>query len=97
MFRECHGITKIDLSSFNTEKLENSSYMFYNCLKLKTILVGNSWNSNNITDSYVMFRYNYVLKGEKNTPYYDNKTDKEYARIDDPEHDKPGYFTLKEN
>ena len=95
MFRECHKITKIDLSNFNTEYLEDSDYMFYNCKNLKTIFVGKTWNSDNITSSYVMFRYNTYLKGGKGTQYLDNKTDKTYARIDDPANGKPGYFTEK--
>ena len=32
MFYDCGELTNLNLSSFNLEKLEDSSYMFYRCL-----------------------------------------------------------------
>ena len=43
-----------------------------------------------------MFTGNGKLVGEKGTKYSSDRMDKEYARIDDPDNGKPGYFTYKE-
>ena len=37
MFTGCDNLTDINLSSFNTEKVENMSGLFYGCKKLKEI------------------------------------------------------------
>ena len=37
------------------------------------------------------------LVGGAGTTYNSSITDKTYARIDDPDNGKPGYFTLKTN
>ena len=40
MFRNCHSLTYIDVSSLCPCKATNYSYMFYNCRKLETIEAG---------------------------------------------------------
>jgi surface protein len=40
MFNECKALTSLDLSSFNTSKVKNMSYMFINCNSLKEITLG---------------------------------------------------------
>jgi hypothetical protein len=44
-----------------------------------------------------MFTSSTYLIGGAGTTYDANHVDKEYARVDDPQNGKPGYFTLKTN
>ena len=37
MFNNCHSLTELDLSSFDTSSLTDTSQMFYNCSSLKRI------------------------------------------------------------
>jgi surface protein len=66
------------------------SSMFVGCEKLKTIFIGNGWNTSNVTDSKNCTN----LIGGKGTKYDENHTNAEYARIDGGE-SNPGYFTKK--
>ena len=97
MFRYCSGITTLDLSGFNTANVTDMSGMFANCRSLTTIYVGDQWFISNELQSASMFSQCTSLKGGANTPYNSEHTDATYARIDDPEHGKPGYFTYKES
>ena len=45
----------LDLSSFNTNKVTNMSYMFFNCNNL-SILDLSSFNNNNVTDINSIFK-----------------------------------------
>lgn len=67
--------------------------MFYNCSKLTTINASNKFTTGNVTNSFYMFEGCENLVGGKGTKYDSSKTDKTYARIDDPDNRKPGYFT----
>lgn len=52
VFNECYGLTELDLSSFNTSNVTTMQWMFTNCTNLKTIYVGDGWNTSNAdTDS----------------------------------------------
>ena len=42
MYYNCSKLTSIDVSKFNTEKVENMKDIFNNCSKLTTIDVSNS-------------------------------------------------------
>jgi hypothetical protein len=42
-----------------------------------------------------MFNRDTELVGGAGTTYDSNHIDVEYARVDDPDNGKPGYFTLK--
>lgn len=46
-----------------------------------------------VESSEEMFFQNYRLKGGAGTSYSLEQIDAEYARIDDPDNDNPGYFT----
>ena len=47
MFYECISLTSINLSSFNTEKVNNMMCIFYRCEKLKEINLSN-FNTKNV-------------------------------------------------
>ena len=101
MFYGCSSLTSLDLSSFNISKVEYDAdndcygieYMFSGCSALTTIYVGEGWNIENLTESTDVFKDCTALVGGAGTPYDPNHTDTEYARIDDPDNSKPGYFT----
>ena len=101
MFYGCSSLTSLDLSSFNISKVEYDAdndcygieYMFSGCSALTTIYVGEGWNIENLTESTDVFKDCTALVGGAGTPYDQNHTDIEYARIDDPDNSKPGYFT----
>jgi surface protein len=92
MFENCSSLTSLDLSNFKTDNVTNMGCMFYNCRKLKTIYVGDNWNTDAVTSSYGMFDGCNRLYGSKGSSVYDyEKYDKTYARIDKGE-ENPGYF-----
>lgn len=66
--------------------------MFKNCELLETIYC-NSFNLANTSYSQDVFLNCYNLVGGSGTAYDYSHRDFEYARIDDPTHGKPGYFT----
>jgi hypothetical protein len=67
--------------------------MFNNCSSLATIYVSSLWNTEAVTESTDMFSGCTNIKGGAGTPFDPSHTDGEYARIDDPDNSKPGYFT----
>ena len=93
LFFSASNINSLDLSSWNTSKVTNMNTMFANNDNLKTIYVGDKFNTNSVTDSRGMFSNIPLLVGGNGTVYDANHVDKEYARIDEP--GKPGYFTRK--
>ena len=93
LFYDCESLEEIDLSNFVTNNVNDMTNMFAYCIKLKTIYVGDSFNTSNVTSSSNMFRNNSVLVGGNGTTYNNSYRDKTYARIDTEE--TPGYFTLK--
>ena len=92
MFFGCKKLTELDLSSWNTANVTSFYYTFYQCYALKTIYVGNGWNTDAATESRFMFTSCTSLVGGNGTAYSSSHTDKEYARIDAS--DSPGYLTL---
>jgi surface protein len=85
-----HGISimqELDISSFDTSKVKDMSYMFYANTMLRKIIVGNNWNTNNVTSSGNMFTYTSLLKN-----YNGNVVDKTNAHTR-----AGGYLTLKED
>ena len=54
MFKECSGITSLDLRSFNTSKVLIMDEMFANCRKLTSLDVS-SFDTSNVTDMHSMF------------------------------------------
>ena len=105
MFVGQQKIRTLDLSSFNTPVLNKTEGMFSGN-NLTTIYASSNFDVSNVTSSNNMFAKSgygiisdasYVLTGGAGTTYSDSHTDKEYARIDDPTNNRPGYFTLKTN
>ena len=88
-------MTSLDLSSFNTNNVENMSRMFSYNIDLTTIYVGDNFITSNATDSTDMFIGTTKLVGENGTKYNASYVDKTYARIDTVS--TPGYFTRKTN
>ena len=41
MFNECNELISLDLSNFDTSKVNDMSYMFYNCYKLQYLNILN--------------------------------------------------------
>ena len=68
--------------------------MFINCENLKTIYVGNGWNTNKVEDSKEMFANCPNLVGGKGTKFNPEVTDKTRAKIDGGKAN-PGYLTAK--
>ena len=83
----------LDLSSFSSQSLVDTSNMFINS-KVKTIYASPQFSLDSVTNSFGMFWNNTNLVGGNGTAYSNGfPQDKTYARIDTP--GTPGYFTLK--
>jgi len=83
----------LDLSSFSSQSLVDTSNMFINS-KVKTIYASPQFSLDSVTNSFCMFWNNTNLVGGNGTAYSNGfPQDKTYARIDTP--GTPGYFTLK--
>jgi len=54
MFMECSSLNSIDLSSFNTTKVKNMSYIFESCSSLGSINIS-SFKTNEKTNVWNMF------------------------------------------
>ncbi len=94
MFSGCFNLTSLDVSGFNTENVNYMNGMFAGCESLKTIYVGDGWNTSNVTESVYMFNSCPNIIGGKGTKYDKNHIDVDYAHIDGGE-SNPGYFTKK--
>ena len=79
----------LDLSGFDTSKVTNMNYMFYDLSDLKTIYVSNLWNNNSVETSEYMFKYDSKLIGGNGTTYDSTKIDVSMANYE------TGYFTYK--
>lgn len=93
MFYVCSSLTSLNVSNFDTGNVTNMIEMFRSCSALTTITVGSGWKTEAVTGSSSMFSGCEALVGEKGTKYSESHTDAEYARVDNPGNDKPGYFT----
>lgn len=69
LFEGCSSLTELDLSSFETSKLESTYQMFSGCRKLKSIYVSSTWTMANIDDDAYMFDDCVSLVGEDGTGY----------------------------
>ena len=73
MFRGCSSVEQLlDADRFNTSNVEDMSYMFMNCLKLRAVsMVG--WNTLKVTNVEYMFSgcEPYVLVEESKTAFLD--------------------------
>ena len=84
----------IDLSKADCSAVTDMTGMFGLCTELTTIIVPESWNTENVTASDDMFVGDTKLVGGSGTAYDAEHIDAEYARIDTA--DAPGYFTAKQ-
>ena len=41
IYAHCYSIKRLDLSNFNTSKIEDISFMFFNCISLKDLNISN--------------------------------------------------------
>ena len=89
-----HGlnIKELDLNSFNTANVANTSIMFDGCSALKTIYVSKKWSMESVRSSSYMFDGCNSLVGGKGTKYSSAHIDHEYACIDGGLCN-PGYLT----
>lgn len=55
MFRSCHKIESLDLSTFNTSEVTNMYSMFYGCVSLTSLNLS-SFNTSKVTNMNGMFR-----------------------------------------
>ena len=93
MFKNCTGLTTLNLSSFNTSKVTLMRYMFQGCSGLTTIYVGEEWSTAKVTISNDMFTGCTRLVGGQGTTYNANHVDAAYAHVDGGT-SNPGYFTF---
>ena len=96
MFQACVNLETLNIALFNIGKMEDMRFMFAGCSKLKTIYCNSNWSGSEAQSDY-MFSGCSALEGGQGTTYNNSKIDKSYARPDDPDNDKPGYFTVVES
>ena len=85
MFKNCQVLSSLDLSNFNTTKVENMSGMFSGCSMLQTIYVSDDFVVTGITNED--YKKNLFTGCEALPAYVDTNTSSEYANY------KTGYFT----
>ena len=54
IFSYCSSLTSLNLSNFNTNNVNNMSYMFYDCSSLTSLNLSN-FNTNNVKDMSEIF------------------------------------------
>ena len=87
MFYNCQNLNSLDLTSFNTPKVEHISYMFLNCYALTTIYASDNFVTGKVTDGSSMFSGCTNLKGFIHYMSNPDKIDQTYANY------RTGYFT----
>ena len=90
MFYNCKGLTTLDVSSFNTEAVEDVSDMFHDCESLTTIFCDETWTTEM---SINMFKNCKNIKGgtDGTVTYDDQRIDIMMANP------TTGYFTKKKS
>ena len=94
MFFNCNSLPVLDISSFSSTSLEDMSDMFRWMNEVETIYASDAFTASPVTYNYV-FQNCFKLKGGAGTNYDPQQVGVSYARIDNPESGKPGYFTYK--
>ena len=56
MFQECKELISLNLSNFNTSKVEDLSFIFNQCQKLKEIKGINNFNTSQVKNMSCMFQ-----------------------------------------
>lgn len=99
------GVKIVDISGIDLSKVASgkANWMFNNCSNLERIYVKQGTVYNNLAiKQNTVFQYEtnngYTtppLMGGNNTAWSSDHITGEYARVDDPDNGKPGYFTEK--
>ena len=95
MFMSCGNLKVLDLSSFDTRSAKDMSWAFAYCSKLETIIVGDGWNTENLTTEASgnnVFKDCNKLVGGAGTAFSSEHIGKDYAVIDRGAN-QPGYLT----
>ena len=92
MFLGCSSLESLDLSGWDTSAATDMDFMFYDCSKLETVLVGPGWSTEGVNSSNQMFDRCTSIVGGNGTVYDPDYIDKAYARADLP--GEPGYLTF---
>ena len=105
MFESSSAAKVIDISGMDLSAVTKFTWTFISCGSLETIYVSNNPNPDNITDDGHIFLYSGPkiiggagsnhLGSASNNGNGGGAGQSVYARIDDPDNDKPGYFTPK--
>ena len=67
MFNGNSALSALDLSNFDTSKVTDMGEMFFDCANLKTIIVGDKWDTSSVTESDIMFKNSNGIVGEDGT------------------------------
>ena len=96
MFGNDTSLTTIDFGPLlSFENLKTMSYMFSNCTNLTTIYTPAGVDGSGVRDKTSVFEKDSKLVGGAGTTFSSSNKSGIYARIDDPDNEKPGYFTLR--
>lgn len=93
MFYDCESLTKLDISGFDTSKVTNMEGMLWACGKLIRVYVSDKFTTEKVNSGYQMMYNCRSIVGGHGTTFNSKKIHTDYARIDDPDNGKPGYFT----
>ena len=89
MFRNCFTLITLDLTSFNTPNLTNTTCMFANSYKLERIYVNENFKTDKVTESESMFSACTALQGNISYEEAGSPMNQQYANLD-------GLFTAKD-
>ena len=98
MFLNCSLLRSLDLSSFDTRKVDTLGVMFNSCKNLHTIYVGDKWTIENVTEdiqnTYMFYGCINLVGGRGTTYDLDSRSFIQFARIDGGA-EAPGLLTRK--
>ena len=76
IFYNCNNLLKLDLFSFNVEKVKDLSKMFYNSKKLKKVLINKNYNKE--IEKELIYNKN---KNNESKEIYSEEIEKEESEI----------------
>ncbi len=97
MFEYDYNLVEINFGEFDVSNVKDMHNLFYLNYKLQKIYVSRDWDTSSATSVYSIFSGCDNLVGGAGTKYNSSNDKRTYARIDDPDNGRPGYFTLKTN
>ena len=99
MFYNVDAMETLDLSMFDVSSVTNINNMFDGMTNIKTIYTSKDFTPNIGSSNPQIFLNDDNLEGGNGTKYADMPSNTKYrltyAKIDDPDNGKPGYFTYK--